>query len=75
MAGMRRQDSTYRGWKLAVANDPGRRRAILGHGVRSKPAHYVVMARGYSADLVLEVLHRQIDEIEGELAAVEDQPG
>jgi hypothetical protein len=57
---MRKQSSTYRGWKLAVV--PGR--VVLGHGVRARPPHRIVMAKGWGEELVLDDLRRQIDAIE-----------
>jgi hypothetical protein len=60
MGGMRRQDSDYRGWTLCVV--PGC--PCLGHAVRRRPPHEVVMAKGRGEELVLRSLRRQVDEFE-----------
>jgi hypothetical protein len=67
MAGMRREDSHYRGWKLAVVVGSRRNRTVVGHGVRAAPPHTVIMAEGYGPELVLADLRRQVDEIEAGL--------
>jgi hypothetical protein len=68
MGGMERRQADYRGWTLGVV--PGRPR--LGHGVRRRSPHEVIMAKGWGEELVLRELRRLVDEFED---AGPDGPG
>jgi hypothetical protein len=65
MGGMRDRASEYRGWRIAVV-DLGRRK-LLGHAVRVRSPHDLVMAEGWGVESVAAELRQKIDQAEAEL--------